>query len=239
MIDEHETDPVDHDEIHPEREESSLPGLPARLVAVFVSPGRLMEQLAEEPRWLGALVVSALLIGLSVTLIPAEVFLEVQRQAALERGVEFPAMGDNAIQFMRVVIPVTTVLSSVIFSFVFAGLYTVIFAFVLGDEGHFRQYLAAVAHAWFIASLFSLLLTPLRISTGDPQFTLNLASFLFFMPDGYFLNVFRVLDLSQIWSTLVIAQGAHAIDKRRTFGSAATILLMILVAVALVLGRFL
>ena len=239
MIDEHETDSVGHDEIHPEREASSLPSLPARLVAVFVSPGRLMEQLAEEPRWLGALVVSALLIGLSVTLIPAEVFLEVQRQAALERGVDFPAMGDNAIQFMRVVIPVTTVLSSVIFSFVFAGIYTVIFAFVLGDEGQFKQYLAAVAHAWFIASLFSLLLTPLRISTGDPQFTLNLASFLFFMPDGYFLNVFRVLDLSQIWSTLVIAQGAHAIDKRRSFGSAATILLMILVAVALVLGRFL
>lgn len=218
--------------------ESSLPSLPARLLAVFVSPGKLMKQLAEEPKWIGALVVSAVIVGLSVALIPAEVFLETQRRAALERGVDFPAMSDGAINAMQVVIPVTAVLSSVLFSFVFAGIYTVIFAFILGDEGGFKQYLAAITHAWFIASLIGLLLTPLRISTGDPQFTLNLASFLFFLPDGYFLNVFRVLDLSQLWSTLVIAQGAHAIDKRRSFGSAATILISILVLVALVVARF-
>ena len=62
-----------------------LPSLPARLVAVLFSPGRLMEQLAETPRWATALVVSALLIGLSMALIPADLFMEVQRQAAMER----------------------------------------------------------------------------------------------------------------------------------------------------------
>ena len=219
-------------------EESTLPGLPARLVAVFLSPGRLMQQLAAEPRWVGALLVGAFLVGLSIALIPTEIFLEAQRRAALERGVDFPAMTDNAVRIMRIVIPATSVLFSVVFSFVFAGIYTVIFAFILGDEGGFKQYLAAITHAWFIASLVGLLLTPLRISTGDPQFTLNLASFFFFLPDGYFLNVFRVLDLTQIWSTLVIAQGAHAIDKRRSFGSAAAILLTLLVLVALVIARF-
>lgn len=218
--------------------EVALPGLPARLVAVLFSPGRLMEQLAETPRWVGALLVSAILIGVSMALIPADLFMEVQRQAAMERGVDMPEMPERAIQAMRVVIPVTTVLFSVVLSFVFSGVYTVIFAFVLGDEGRYTQYLAVVAHAWFIAALFGLLVTPLRISTGDPQFTLNLASFFFFLPDGYLLNVLRVLDLTQIWSTLVIAQGAHAIDRRRSFTSAAAILLSILLIFALVVGRF-
>ncbi len=221
-----------------ETSEVTLPSLPARLVAVLFSPGRLMEQLAETPRWVGALLVSAFLIGLSMALIPTDLFMEVQRQAAMERGVDMPEMPERAIQAMRVVIPVTTVIFSMVLSFVFSGVYTVIFAFVLGDEGRFTQYLAVVAHAWFIAALFGLLVTPLRISTGDPQFTLNLASFFFFLPDGYLLNVLRVLDLTQIWSTLVIAQGAHAIDRRRSFSSAAAILLSILLIFALVVGRF-
>jgi len=228
------------DETHPSSGtgQAPLPALPARLAAVFFSPGRLMRQLTDNPAWLGALLVSAAVVGLSMLLIPSELFIEAQREAALERGVELPEMTDRAMLAMRIVIPTTTVVATLAMSFFFAGLYTVIFAFVLGDEGRYVQYLAAVTHAWFIAALFGLLVTPLRISTGDPQLTLNLGSFFFFLPDGYFLNVLRVLDLTQIWSTLVIAQGAHAIDRRRSFGSAAAILLVILVGVALVFGRF-
>ncbi len=218
--------------------EVSLPALPVRLMNVFVSPGRLMEQLAERPAWAGAMLVCAILVGVSIALIPAELIMEANRQAAIERGGEFPEMSERALQVLRIVIPVTSMISQAIFSLLFAGIYTVIFAFVLGDEGRFAQYLAVVTHAWFIAALFGLLVTPLRVSTGDPQFTLNLASFLFFLPDGYVLNVFRALDLTQIWSTLVIAQGAHAIDRRRSFSSAAMIMLGILLAVALVIARF-
>lgn len=222
-----------------ELDDQDFPSLPKRLLYVFVSPGKLTEHLAENPKWVGAMAATALLIGFSMTLIPVEIFLEMQRQAALERGAEFPEMPDQALQAMRFVIPGLTVLSSVVFSFVFAGLYTVIFAFILGDEGRFKQYLAVLAHAWFIAAVFSLAVTPLRISTGNPQFTVNLGSFFFFLPDGYLLNVFRALDLSQIWSTFVFAQGAHAIDRRRGVGSAATIALIVLLAFALVAARFL
>lgn len=225
-----------------EREENEtqqpLPPLHVRLFWVFFSPGKLMERLAATPRWLAAVLVSSALVGLAVGLTPPELMMEVQRQAAIERGVEMPRMSDDALNVMRLVFPVVSFLSTVVFTFVFAGLYTVIFAFVLGDEGRYSQYLAAVSHAWFIAALFGLLVTPLRIATGDPQYTLNLASFFFFLPDGYLYNVFRALDLTQIWSTLVIAQGVHAIDRRRSFTSAAAILLTILAAFALVLARF-
>ena len=95
-----------------------------------------------------------------------------------------------------------------------------------------------MSHAWFIPSLVGLALTPLRISTGDLQLTLNLASFMFFLPEGYLLNVFRVTDLTFVWSSLIVAQGAHAIDRRRTFRSAAVLLLGVLAFYALLFGRF-
>ena len=142
------------------------------------------------------------------------------------------------MNFMRVFIPLSTMLSTVVFSFVFAGLYTLIFAFILGDEGSFKQYLAALSHAWFIAAFLGLLITPLKIAAGDPQLTLNLGLFMPFLPEGYIQNLFRLLDITQIWSTLVIAQGAHAIDSRRSFGSAAAILLTITLLFIGVVARF-
>ena len=123
-------------------------------------------------------------------------------------------------------------------TFLFAGVYNVVFAFVLGDEGSYKQYLAVVSHAWFIPALFALLLVPLKISSGDAQLTLNLGLFMPFLPEGYFQNLFRFLDLTQIWSVLVIAQGAHVIDRRRSFGSAAAILLVLLLLMAAVIARF-
>ena len=221
-----------------EEPDPDFPSLPKRLLYVFVSPGKLSEFLAEDPKWIAALMASAAVIGVSMLLIPVEVFLDAQRQAALGRGVDFPDMPDRMVNAMRYVFPSIAVVSTIVFAFIFAGFYTLIFAFILGDEGRFKQYLAVLAHSWFIAALFGLLLTPLRLSTGDPQFTLNVASFFFFLPDGYLLNVFRALDLSQIWSTLVFAQGAHAIDKRRSFGSAAAIGLTITLGIALVAARF-
>jgi hypothetical protein len=213
-------------------------GLPQRLVAVFVAPGRLMESLTEEPRWIGALIASAVLVGLALALLPAELIVEANRQAAMERGMDAPEFSDRAIRMMRIFVPVGSAISSVVITTILAGLYTLVFAFVLGDEGRFVQYLAVAAHAYFIPALFGLLVTPLRISTGDPQFTLNLASFFVFLPDGYVLNVLRVFDLTQIWSMLVIAQGAHTIDRRRSFGSAAAIALTMFTVLALVVARF-
>lgn len=217
---------------------ATLPPLPTRLFQVFVSPGKLMEHLAETPRWAGAMLVSTALVGLAYALIPPEIMIEAQRMAAMERGADLPEIGEDAQRFMRIAFPVGSAVATVVLSFFFAGVYTLIFAFLLGDEGRYVQYLAALTHAWFIAALLGLSVTPLRIATQDPQYSLNLASFFFFLPDGYLFNVLRALDLTQIWSTLVIAQGAHAIDGRRSFKSAAMILLGILVAVALVVARF-
>jgi hypothetical protein len=213
-------------------------GLPRRLLMAFTAPGKLMEELAEHPRWVGALFLTTAVVGLSLAVIPVDLIIEANRQAAMERGTDLPEFGERAVNMMRIVVPVGAMVGSLLFTVVFTAVCTFVFVFVLGDEGRFAQYLAAVSHAYFIPALFGLLVTPLRISTGDPQFTLNLASFFGFLPDGYFLHFLKVFDLTQIWSLLVIAQGVHAVDRRRSFVSAASILLGLFSALALVIARF-
>jgi hypothetical protein len=215
------------------------PPLARRLLDAFVSPGKMGRDVARDPRWLGALLVVLALVALSTALIPPEMFAEVQRRAALARGVTPPPMTDQMMRMIRIFSVIGGPLSVALITFVFSGLYTFVFAFVLGDQGRYRQYLALTAHAAIVPAALSLVLVPLRIRTGDPQFGLNLAAFLFFLEPGYLLNVFRMLDLTQLWATAVTAWGVHAIDRRRGFASAFVILLCFLVATALVIARVL
>ena len=197
-----------------------------------------MEAVAKNPVWVGALLVGAVLVALQTALIPFDMIMETQRQAALEAGRDMPEIPETFMNIMRYVTPVFGMIGTFLMTVVFAGLYWLIFSFVLGDEGRYRQYLAVGAHALFVPALIGLALVPLKIMTGDAQATLNLGSFLFFLPDGYWSNVFRLMDLTGIWSALIIAQGAHSIDAKRSFGSAAAILIAIVFIVALIFGIF-
>ena len=78
-----ESDEVDGGSLERDGTSAPLPPLHIRLVWVFVSPGKLMARLAETPRWLMAMLVSAAVVGLSMALVPPELMLEVQRQAAI------------------------------------------------------------------------------------------------------------------------------------------------------------
>jgi hypothetical protein len=212
------------------------PALPRRLFDTFFNPGKMVEAVARDPRWLGALLVAMALVSLSTSLIPPEMMAEVQRRAALARGVTPPPMTERTLEFIRIFSVIAAPLAVAIISFVMAGLYTFIFGFILGDEGRYRQYLAVTVHSAFIPALLSLPLVPLRIQTGDPQFTLSLGSFLFFLEPGYVLSVFRFLDLTQLWATAVSALGFHEIDRRRGWASAFLILFCFVLAIALIVA---
>jgi len=214
----------------------ATPPLPRRLLDVLFSPGKLAGYVAADPRWLGALAVSLALIVLGTWLVPAEIMAETQRRMALQAGRDPVPMTEQTLRMIRIFSIAGAPVAIGVITAIFAGIYTVIFAFVLGDEGRFKQYLAILAHASFIPALLSLPLVPLRISAGDPQLTLNLASILPFLPAGFLSETLRYMDLTQIWSSLVVAQGAHAIDRRRSFASAAWILIGLQLALALVIA---
>jgi len=230
-------------EATPEQEAAAEEAAPAppfhkRVLDVFFSPGRVMEALARNPVWAAALLLGAALVVLQTFLIPAEVWEAVFKEAALQRGQELPegfAMGGP---FMRISAVAGGGIGWIVFSFAMAGITTLVFAFVLGDEGRYRQYLSVMAHAWLIPALVGLVLVPLRIAESNPQLTLNLGSFFFFLPDGYLLKVLTMLDLSQLWAWLVIAQGVHAIEPRRSVKSGALILLAMALAMAMIFAPF-
>ena len=216
----------------------TIPGIHRRFVDTFFSPSKMNAYLAAEPRWVVALVVSVALMGLQVALIPSEVWESLIREQSLAQGGTPLPMPDWVTDWMGILAAVGAAMTTAIAIPIGAGFLTVIFAFVLGDEGSYRQYLAVTAHSFFIPALVGLLIIPLKIATQDPQLTLNLGSFFFFLPSGYWLGVLTAMDLTQIWSSLVIAQGTHCIDKRRSFRSAVVILLSLMLAMALIVGRF-
>ena len=216
----------------------TIPGIHRRFVDTFFSPSKMNAYLAAEPRWVVALVVSVALMGLQVALIPSEVWESLIREQSLAQGGTPLPMPDWVTDWMGILAAVGAAMTTAIVIPIGAGFLTVIFAFVLGDEGSYRQYLAVTAHSFFIPALVGLLIIPLKIATQDPQLTLNLGSFFFFLPSGYWLGVLTAMDLTQIWSSLVIAQGAHCIDRSRSFRSAVVILLSLMLAMALIVGRF-
>lgn len=107
--------------------ESELPSLPKRLFDVFLSPGKVMKAIAQNPAWVGALLVGVFLIALQTALIPwdltREMIIEAQRQAALEAGREAPVMPEAVMNVLRYATPVIGMIAMTLFTFFFAGVY--------------------------------------------------------------------------------------------------------------------
>lgn len=213
----------------PRPEPRGLPSLAARLIQVVVSPGKLMTALKEEPRWAGALVLGAVLVLVAAALIPGDIWAESFRQTMLEAGGEVPVIpeGIDMGQIQRVLAPIAGVIFWFIFAFFVAAVATVIFAFLLGDQGTFRQYLSVTSHALLISALGGVLILPLRIAQRSPQVTLNLGLFTPFLERGYLLNFLTTLDIFLLWSYVIIGLGIHVMDRRRSWAGAAGVLLVL------------
>jgi hypothetical protein len=80
---------------------SELPSLPNRVLNVFLSPGKLMDAIAQTPAVAGALGTAAFLIAVSTLLIPAEMMAETMRQAALDAGDDPGFCGPAALSFVE------------------------------------------------------------------------------------------------------------------------------------------
>jgi hypothetical protein len=208
---------------------------PKRIVEVFFSPGRLVETLARHPYWAAALVLGAVLAVVQTLLIPAEVWETMIREQMAARGQD-PSAFQGGVSIVRIFALFGGGIGYLIMTTLFSGLITLVFAFVLGDEGRFKQYLAMVTHGFLIPGFVGLALVPLKIAQSDPRLTLNVGTVLFFLPEGYLLKVLTMMDLSALWAWLIVAQGAHAIHPKRSFGSAATWVVGIYIVVSALLA---
>ncbi len=225
-------DPVDP----PEAPE--LPSLPTRVLNVFFMPGELMDGLKDKPAWAGALVIGATLTVLSAIFLPAEILEATMRQAILERGGPTP---DNIETMVRIGRVVGTVGGGVFWfanAAAMAGLLTLIFSFILGDRGRYKQYLAVLAHAFLISALGALAVIPLRIAAQDASVLLSVGTLMPFLEDGYPARVLGLLDLFGLWSWAVVGIGVAALEPKRTVGSAIAIVIVIPIGMAMIFGIF-
>ena len=124
-----------------------LPSLPKRLVQVFFSPGELFTALREKPVWFGALAVAAVFIVLSTILIPTDVWVEFSRNQMIQQGQEIPAGFESSGAIIRIFSVLGGPIGFSIMVFIIAGIVTLFFSFLFGDEGRYVQYLSVVAHA--------------------------------------------------------------------------------------------
>lgn len=193
-----------------------------RFVGVFVSPGKTFEWLAKEPRWVGALVLAAVFAVVSQILIPADLMEATMRTTMIEQGQD---MTDEQIErfvgISRMFGPVFGVIAVGLITLLAAGLVTGLFAFLMGDNGTFKQYFSATAHAFLISGLGTLVVTPLRVISRDLQLVVGPGSVLGGMlGDGYLSNFFRFIDVFMIWALAVLAIGVTKIDPKRDFATA-------------------
>lgn len=215
-----------------------LPVLPVRLVQLLFSPGKLFEALRERPAWFGVLLLGAVLLAVSILLIPVDLFVEAAREQLIQRGQTVPPSLESSGTLFRVSSVAGGVIFWFIWAFLLSGIVTLVFSFFLGDEGRYKQYLSVVSHGLFIGALGALITVPLKIAQQDPSLTLSLGTFAFFLEEGYAFRVLRLLDLFQLWGYAVMAIGVTRIDPKRGLGSALVVFFGLAVVAALIFGIF-
>ncbi len=202
----------------------SLPSLPGRIVAVFVSPGRLFEQLREMPVWGATMLLLVILNVIMMFLLPAELFEE-----QIRRGMADAGMGEDEIAVAATVgryagIAMAGVMGAV-GSFIIGTVLFFVFSTLLGDNGRFRQYLSVVVHALVISSIGALIQVPLKRSAGDMELVLSLGTFAPFLEEGFVLSFLGAIGLFGIWCAMLMAIGITRIQPTRSWGSAFSIVM--------------
>ncbi len=211
------------------------PNFFSRLWMVFAQPADLFKALAANPAWFPAAAFCALVLGVSMAILPAEAFYETAtanmppEQVAEMRDlplalIKWPWVG--AVMLLGPVIPVFLSLVSY-----------VIFVFMRGDRATFKQHLCVMAHAGIITAVGSLLVAPIRLATTNVQESLAVGDLTPFL-DGYLYNVLNLLDLFALWATVVAGLGLSAIDPRRRWAPTAAVLVLIFVVLVMVMALF-
>lgn len=209
-----------------------------RLALLFTSPGALGDALRVRPAWFMMALLGMALVLTSTLLIPVEVWEESIRAQVMAQG---QAAGTPTLSgdLSRMLFAGAGAVMWFLVLFVFSGILTFIFAFILGDEGRYRNYLSALAHSYVIAAVGALLVTPLKVAQRDPQLTLSLGTFAeSLLDEGFLLFFLRAMDLFALWSWIVLAILISRIDRSRGVGSAAAVVIGIMVALLAAVAWF-
>jgi len=200
--------------------------LPARLVGVIFSPGATFKSIAAHPKWLGAVLVVALVVcaaqfAFLSTKVGQDATYDQQVKTMENFGVTVtPEMSQGmeaGLPRAKYVTAVAILVMSFVFTALFAGIGYVVFTSLMGGAGTFRQVLAVVAHAGAISMLGQVFTVPLNYFRETVSSATNLAVFLPFLEENGVLARFAgMIDLFIIWWLIVLAIGFAVVYRRKT-----------------------
>ena len=217
----------------------------ARLLGVIFAPRETFAAVVARPRWLGALAVSLVVIGIAQY---ALLSTEVGQQLALDQQVAtleafgqtisdeaYANMEQNVRERARFISPIFTLISVPLFIAISSGILHVMFGLVGGGNGTFKQVYAISAHATIITGLQLVFTTVVTTAAGRPAGA-NLAVFVPTLEDTTFVYLFlSTIDLFYVWSTFLTAIGLAVLYKRRT-APIALVLFGIYLVIALIIA---
>lgn len=210
--------------------------LPVRIGQVFFSPGKLFESFREHAPWGGTLLTAALaILVLQVVamfvLISDQAFADYIKQSLIESGATQIPTDPQLLQAAKmnkmigvIVGPIGTAVL-VFFSALMAWL---MFTVLGGGSARYGQYLAVVAHGFFISLLGAIVLLPMQVATGQLELSLSLA-LLLDDPDrtSFLFRVLNTLSVFTIWAVVVIGIGVAAVNRKKNWAVYAAALMAV------------
>jgi len=200
--------------------------LAARLIGVIFSPAATFRSIVDHPKWLGAVLVIAILIGAAQfaflsTRVGQEATLDQQLRAMenfgvtvtpdMQQGME-AGLGKARYWALGGIFVMSFVMTAL-----FAGIAYVAFVSVMGGSATFKQVMAVIAHAGSISLLGQVFTLPLNYARESVSSATNLSVLLPFLEEGSVLARFTgMIDIFFIWWLIVVAIGLGVLFRRKT-----------------------
>jgi hypothetical protein len=220
----------------------------SRLVGVIVSPADTFKSIVAHPKWLGAVLVVAILVGAGQfaflsTQVGQDATLDQQIRTMEGFGVKItPEMQQGmeaGLGNARYWSLIGVLVMSFVFTFIIAGIGYVVFNSMMGGAATYKQVMAIVAHAGSVSLLGQVFTIPLNYARETVSSATNLSVFLPFLEEGSVLARFAgMIDIFLIWWLVVLAIGFAVLYRRKSgpiFASFAGVYVAIAAVIAIVM----
>lgn len=216
------------------------PGLLKRIAWVLTSPGKLMENLAERPRVLFGLILSALSMDV-LYLARLPLYKDLLRSTTLATSDYIESLTGQTMtaEMVEKSLPAATVQGLIMtpISMVIGLLFITLIFFavlkIMGGQGKFKAYLSVTGYTHVISAVYLLLLIPVSFITGSLHQNVPLTSLATLassdMEGSFLYGMLKGIDIFSIWYYAVIAIGFTAVSKLKktyVYGVVAAIFLI-------------
>jgi hypothetical protein len=201
-------------------------GLAARMAGVIFSPGDTFQAIVAQPRVLGVLVITTILMAAAVfgflsTEVGMNASLDQQMRMMESLRFNFP---DEFYDQMEARAPMARyyaaggiLVTSPLICAVVAGIIILIFNVVLGGEATFKQAFAIVAHSQVLLVVQQFFILPLNYVRETMSSATTLSVFAPMLDEMSFLGrLLGWIDLFWVWWIVNVAIGAAVLYKRKS-----------------------